>query len=107
MASYTWKQNDTGPTNITTLLDRDGNAANLTGATAVRFHMRRGGDIKIDASAEVVDEATGQVRYLRTAADTDTAGDFEAEYEVTYSNGHVQTFPEDGYIGVSIIDDVA
>ena len=102
---YTWKTGDTGPTNVTTLLDRDGNPADLTGAT-VKFLMRRGAAVKINAFAEIVDPAAGTVRYHRTGGDTDTVGVYQAEYEVVFSSGDRQTFPEGGYLTVVINDDI-
>lgn len=39
-------------------------------------------------------------------ADTDTAGRFEAEFEVTYADGAVETFPNDGFIVVQIGPDI-
>lgn len=104
--SYSWKSQDSGPTNTTTLQDRDGNPVNLTGAT-VRFLMRKGDTVHIDAAAEIVDAAAGTVRYNRTAVDTGTVGVYQAEYEALFSNGNRQSYPEAGYITVRIIDDVA
>ena len=106
--TYQWKAGDTGPTNPTTLVDRDGTPANLAGAT-VRFVMRptpHASPVKIAAAAAVDDAAGGIVHYERQAADTDTPGVFHAEYEVTYSSGRVQTYPESGYITVHISDDL-
>lgn len=101
-----WKQNDTGYTNVVTLLDRDRNAINGTGAT-VTFHMRTGGTTKIDAAAEWDAAASGTVKYNRTAANTDTPGIYQAEFEVTFSDTTIQTYPEDGFITVEIHDDIS
>jgi len=48
----------------------------------------------------------GLVRYNWTAADTDTVGSYQAEFEVTYADASIETFPNDGYIRVEIIDDI-
>ncbi len=79
----------------------------LSGAT-VRFQMReRGGALVIDASA-LVTAATGTpaVQYNWLAADTGTAGQFEAEFRVVYADGSIETFPNSGYITVRIAEDV-
>lgn len=102
------KQNDTSPAMLATLQDADGNAVNVTGAT-VRFHMRAVGSttIVVDEAATIVTDLDGLVRYDWQAADTDTIGSYQAEFEVTYSDGSVETFPNDGYIRVEITDDIA
>ena len=97
------KQNDTAPSIRATLKDGSGNVIDLTDAT-VRFHMKDlAGTVKIDASADVVSPATsGVVQYGWVAGDTDTTGSYYAEYEVTYVDSTVESFPNDGNIGILI-----
>ncbi len=79
----------------------------LTGAS-VRFLMRvRGGAQVTEGVAQIV-TATGTptVQYDWTAEDTAEAGQFEAEFEVTYPDGAVETFPNAGFIPVRISEDV-
>ena len=81
----------------------------LTGAT-VRFNMLlNGGAVKISRAAAVVVTQTGTptVRYDWNAADTDTAGFYSAEFEVTYAGGAVETFPNSDFIVVAITGDIA
>jgi hypothetical protein len=101
------KQNDTGPAMLATLQDASGNAINLVGAS-VRFHMRSvmGGNPVVDAAATVVTAASGIVRYNWVSADTNTIGTYQAEFEVTYADASIETFPNDSYIPVQIIDDI-
>jgi len=101
------KQNDTSPDMLATLQDADGNAINLT-AASVRFHMRPvgGGAIVVDQAATVVTALDGLVRYNWIADDTDTVGSYQAEFEVTYADASIETFPNDGYIRVEIIDNI-
>lgn len=104
-ARYYWKVGDTGPTATATLQGSAG-AADLTAAT-IQFIMRARDDaasVKVNGAATVVDENAGTVYYDRTAADTDTPGRYYAEFEVTYSNGDQQTFPEDDWIEVLVTD---
>ena len=101
------KQNDTSPAMLATLQDADGNVINLT-AASVRFHMRPIGSkqVTVDAPAVIVTPLDGLVRYNWIADDTDTIGSYQAEFEVTYADASIETFPNDGYIRVEIIDDI-
>lgn len=102
------KQNDTSPSLQATLKDGSGNAVDLTSAT-VRFHMRQIGSTtaKIDAAATISDADNGVVYYQWSASDTDTLGSFEAEFEVTFSGGEIESFPNNRFIQVEITDDIA
>ena len=98
---YDLKQGDTKPSLSAQLLS-NGSAVDLTGAT-VKFHM----GTTVDVSAVIVDAATGNVRYDPATAHTVTAGIFKAEFEVTFSDGTIETFPNDGFIYVRITEEVA
>ena len=93
---FSLKSGDTRPSIQATLTGADGSVAVLTGATA-RFKMRPvgGGALKVDAAAVIVTPASGVVRYDWVAADTDTPGQFYAEWECDFGGGLVQTFPND------------
>ena len=103
------KQNDTSPSLEVFLQDDKGRIVSTTGGTVV-FHMRLLSDLssKIsDGSVVIVNGAAGHVRYAFAAADTDTSGTYQGEFEVTFSNGKIETFPNDGYIKIVITDDVS
>jgi hypothetical protein len=102
------KQNDTVPSLRATLLNGNGGVIDLISAT-VRFHMRAVGSntSKVNAAAVVVTAASGIVQYNWIAADTNTIGSYQAEFQVTYADGTIETFPSDSYIPVEIIDDIA
>lgn len=102
------KKNDTSPAMLATLQDANGNEINLTGAS-VRFHMRRIGksEIVVDDAVSIVSASNGSVRYDFSANDTGKTGTYQAEFEVTYSDASIETFPNDGYISVVILDDIA
>ena len=100
------KQNDTSPQLDAVLSDAAGVAIDL-GFGSVRFHMRRaGGAVVIDAAATIVTAASGLVRYVWIAGDTDTAGSYQAEFEVTYADGAVETFPNSSNIQIDIMSDL-
>jgi len=103
------KQNDTRPELDVFLRDDKDRTINVTGAT-VKFNMRNASDnsVKINlGSVTTVSSTAGRVKYSFSSADTDTSGNFDGEFQVTFVGGQVETFPNDGYIKVIITDDVA
>lgn len=108
MADFTLKAGDTSPSITATLTDENDQPVTLTGST-VRFHMASspGAEPTVDTDAEVTSGETGEVRYTWTPADTAEHGLYYAEFEVTYSDNSVETFPNDGYITVYIAPQLA
>ena len=106
--AFVIKQGDTSPALLVTLQDSGRQPVSLNGST-VLFHFRgtRGSATPVTAPAVIVDAEAGQVRYDWRAEDTATAGDYEGEFEVTYSDGTVETFPNDGYIEISMPEQIA
>ena len=103
------KQGDTASIMKRTLVNAFGSPVNLTGAS-LKFSMRvkPGGATKVDrASATISNAGLGEVQYSFSASDTNTADEFESEWEVSFSDGSVQTFPNDGYTPVIVTDDIA
>jgi hypothetical protein len=101
--AFTIKQNDTSPSLQATLKGSSGSAINLSGAS-VSFHMKPlGGDIKVDSPMSVTDASEGVVRYDWGASDTDTVGTYFVEFEVTYSDNSVETFPNSGNLVVNVV----
>lgn len=106
-ADFYIKVGDRLPTIRYQLKDNDDAVVNLTGHT-VKFLMKTpGGAVKVNASATVTDAATGKVSYSWVLADTDTAGQYHAEWEVTYSTGEKQSFPNDRYLVVEVKEQLA
>ncbi len=60
----------------------------------------------VDADVSIVTAESGIVQYIWDAADTATVGSYQAEFEVTFAGGAVETFPNNGYIRVEITDDI-
>lgn len=101
------KEGDTSPALRYTLLP---SPIDLTGAT-VRFSLRLRGQntplINRVAALIVAPAAGGVVQYDWLTGDTATAGFYEAEFEVTYADSTIETFPNRGYIPVNIDGDIA
>lgn len=94
------KRNDTSPA-IEMALSTKAGPVDLTGAS-VYFHMAN----VVSAAAVIVDAAQGIVRYNWGVGDTDTEGYHLIEWEVVYSDGKKETFPNDGYSTVKITADI-
>ena len=101
MADFNIKQGDTRPALLAQLYE-DSSEVDLTGAT-VKFHM----GTSIDAPATIREAATGKVKYQWAAGDTDTGGLFDFEFEVTFPDGRIETFPNDKHNTVLIYEALA
>lgn len=95
------KTGDTAPS-VEATLRVEGSVLDLTNATSVRFKMSNG----LDEAAVIVDAAGGKVRYDWGSGQTDTAGTFDAEFEIAWTGGGVQTVPSKGYLKVYIAEDL-
>ena len=103
--SFTMKKGDTAPALRYRL---EPSTIDLTGATVV-FNMKAsGGTAVVTRGAAVIVTATKTptVEYQWSAGDTATSGTYNAEFEVTYSDGTIETFPRSGYIAGTIGDDL-
>lgn len=110
MSSFSVHKNDVltlAPTLIEGVGTSDEGAANLTGATSVKFQARARSDgaVKINAAGTIVSAAAGTVSYPLTALNTDTAGAYDITWEVTFPSGPV-TFPSNGFDLMVVLDDI-
>lgn len=109
MTTVYMKQGDTAPALTAALKDSLDVALDLTGSTVV-FNLRQRGTgtvVVSRGSVTLVSPSAGQVKYVWQAGDTDLAGQFDGEFEITYPDGTVQTVPSKDYIRVVIKDDLA
>lgn len=102
---FTLKKGDTRPELSITITDEaTGNALDLTGATAKFYMDGEDGTAKVNgATATIYDAANGKVKYSWQTADVDSAGRYLAEFEITLAGGGIVTFPQDGYIEITIL----
>lgn len=108
MADYVVKAHDQLPSVQAALTTATG-PVDLTEATGVSFIMQptAGGATKVNAAAVIVSPATsGVVRYDWAVGDTNTAGDYQGEWQVTWTGGRKQTFPTVGYHSITIAPDL-
>lgn len=113
MSKFIIKRNDTSPVMEARILGKTQQPVSLAGATVV-FNMRNaaGGVVINRAPVVVLDNAAALVRYSWIAADTARSGTYQAEFEVTFADGKVETFPKSesaalNFITVIVSEDVA
>lgn len=108
MATFYIKQNDTSPYMSATLKDGNDVVIDLTSAN-VFLHMRPIGSSEVTVNAEaVVTSATeGKVRYDWQDGDTAKSGSYQAEFQINFNNGTIETVPNSGYFIVQILPEIA
>lgn len=106
MAALNIKRHDTRTAVKATLKSPNGAAVDLTGAS-VKFTMSKYGVVIAGRDADVLDAANGVVAFVFTREETSETGAMKAEFEVTYPDSSVETFPNKGYIEINIEADLA
>ena len=96
------KQNDTSPSLEATLSDANLVPVNITSATVMQHMKAIGGDVVLDEQMTITDAEGGVVQYDWQVGDTATVGTYYVEFEVTYSDGSVETFPNTGSLPLVI-----
>lgn len=110
--AFTIKRNDLRPYLPFQFFQADGvTPLNVTSATAINFVCRVKGSTvddppKFKKLVTMTDAAQGLGEYRWSGTDTDTAGDFEYEFEITWPGPEPQTIPADSYFALVIVDDV-
>lgn len=101
------RQGDTSPAITGVLKDAADQVVSLVGAT-VTFRAALVADptVTIEGAATVDDAPGGEVSYGWQDGDTDTPGDWLAEWRADFGGGTVMTFPNGGYVRIRITDAV-
>lgn len=105
---FTIKKDNTRPILRRQLQDGSGDPIDLTGST-VRFFMRsKNGVMLITEGACTIsgDPTLGWVEYSWILADTAVSGYHRGEFQVEYSPGQFETFPNKGYLQIEVEDDL-
>jgi hypothetical protein len=110
------KQNDTLPTLPFTILQPDGvTPQDLTNVTSISMVVRTKGAASTAPPLfkkpctillQSVPANKGKGTFTWVAADTATSGAFEYEFEIIWNDGGIQTVPADGYLDLTITDDI-
>ncbi len=109
MADFHIKKGDRLPKIVATLVDQDEVKIDLTNAASVKFLMIDPGTAvaKVDAAAAfILPKTNGRVEYAWAAVDTDASGDYDAEFEITWTGGEKTTFPNFRFMEVRITVDI-
>lgn len=87
-------QGDTLPT-VEYQLQRNGEPVDVYG-TSVKFLMKRlsDGEQVLSKKANIRDGPSGKVEYRWDSEDTEKTGKFKCEFQVTYNNDRIETFPK-------------
>lgn len=89
---------------FTGTLKTDDTPIDLTGAT-VKFLLKRSGT-EFGDTATIVSATSGTVSYSPGPTFPKTPGRWQQEWEVTFSDDSILTFPSDGYNFVTILRDL-
>lgn len=107
------KRGDTRPVYVANLkddyLETTEAPLDLTNATTITFKMRAAATItapKVNAAAAIIDAAGGVVQYTWAATDLDTPGTYDAEFEIAWGDGGIETVPNAIYLPIEVIDDL-
>ncbi len=105
--AFSIKQNDTSPTLRANIQDYEGTNIDITGAS-VRLHIKEvGGSTLVIKDMTILDQETGLVQYDWVTGDTSQAGNFNAELQVTYADGEIETYPNNGYFTITVTAELA
>lgn len=100
-------EDDLQPYYYVTAQDQAGTVINLTGASIVcTMKNKRTLQVKIDRQStgiSVTGAATGQFEYRWQSGDTDTAGEYNIEFDITPTTGGKFTLPSKAHEAVVII----
>ena len=105
-AHFTIKQGDTSPA-LSVQFKWDDSVVDLTDAT-VKMYMGLYDEssLLIDgATCTITDAENGEIEYAWQTGDTDVVGLYEVEFVVTFSDGTIQTFPNDQFLLIEIVED--
>jgi hypothetical protein len=104
LTKFLMVKNDLRPSILATLQYSDGSIVDLTGCTA-KFVMTQSGTEIINKTATVLSPATsGQVRYDWASGDTAHVGMYKGEFQITFADTKVMTFPTDGSLDIEFRD---
>ncbi len=111
MALVIIKKGDRLPPLDATCEDAEGKPIDLSsGPPDVKFYMRRSGEaanLINGAAMTIVDAPNGKVRYAWQAGDSITPGRYIGEIKVDFGAGGLMTFPNDGYLDITISEGLA
>jgi len=110
--TFTIKRGDTSPNIVFELKNSNETNRNISGYNNIRFYMRDATTAEViiseDISGNVIveDSQRGYVEYDWSEGDTKKSGLYHSEVEVEFSNGSIETFPNNGFVEIEILEDI-
>lgn len=98
--SFVIKQNNTSPALLATLQGPYGETINVQGSSVVL--RLKNLDTGVVTTKTMSINADNTVRYDWLGGDTGASGTYRCEFEVTYTDGTIETFPNDGAFSIVI-----
>lgn len=114
MADITIKRGDSFPPIEAQLFDLSG-PIDLTLVDVIHLRMKSTGPVAaagghvvqvVAGPVTVVDALTGRIRYVWTPDDTQFSADYDAEWEITWQGGAIETVPNNAYFSVTVMLDL-
>ena len=107
-ANFYIKQNDTAPSIEAVLTDSTGRAKSLILASQIKFNMstEEGSSLVNLGTASIINATKCIVSYPWQTGYTSNTVIHNAEFQVTYTNGQIDTFPNSGYIKIIIREEL-
>ncbi len=100
------KRGDTRSCIKAVLINSDGDPTDLAGCE-VRYHMVALNRFNVlNRTIHIENAEKGEVWMVWQPGDTDVAGVYRAEFEVTHPDGRRETYPNSGYISIQILEDL-
>jgi len=105
MADRIMKQGDTWMPMVMNVYRENTGPVNLASATGVTLRMRSSDkQVYISGPISVENASTGAISYAWDDEDTLVAGTYQLEVEVDWGLGRIETFPNDSYKEVILIE---
>lgn len=99
--SFEIRQGDTNPALVADLTYEDGTAATIPAGSTVNLILKNT-DATVTYLTAACTFSGNTVTYSWQASDTAVAGDYVAEFQVTYPDSTVRLFPTSGYFALTI-----
>lgn len=103
MADFCIKTNDRLPEIEATLTRKDGTVVDLTGCTVILVWTHKVTGAKKSGNATITSAVAGEVKYTWATGDFLVAGDYLAEWFVTYPDTKTETFPNSRYLEIKVL----
>lgn len=110
MANITLKRGDTRPNivrNLVQTVDGTEVAIDLNDVTSVTLKLKaQTGSSTTTVACTVTDADAGEVTFTPSSTMTTAATTWNAEYEILFADGGIETVPNSGYVTIEIVQDL-